>query len=66
MSKHRWGEPDREDPRLTLRVCIHCGMRRLTHHDPGRRPFVTFASKEGAAYHGEGTPKCFAIKATAA
>jgi ribosomal protein L32 len=57
-SRHRWGEPDRTDPRLTLRICAKCGMRKLTHHG-NMQSWVTYASRDGLAFHGENTPKCF-------
>jgi hypothetical protein len=61
--KHRWSDPDRTDPRCTLRVCLNpgCGMRKLTHHG-NRRSWRTYAAGDGVAYHGDGTPTCFGTK----
>jgi len=59
--RHSWGEPQRDDPRLTVRVCTKCGARKLTHHN-GNRHWISFASAEGLAFHGEKTPPCFPRK----
>lgn len=37
---HRWGDPSREE-RLTTRVCVHCGTKRLTIHE-GAIPETAF------------------------
>ena len=59
--RHRWGDPDREDPRLTVRICQHCGLRKLTHHG-NLRSWQTYCTAGGIAYHGNGTPICFGDK----
>jgi hypothetical protein len=37
--KHRWGEPARHRTK-TERVCLHCGLVKVTRHEPGRRPWL--------------------------
>jgi hypothetical protein len=32
--RHRWGEPIRFE-RKTERACIHCGIVKVTRHEPG-------------------------------
>lgn len=61
---HSWSDPDRTDPLLTVRTCRRCGMRRLTDKSRAAkgRYTIRFASADGLAYHGEGTPPCIMIK----
>lgn len=43
-TRHRWGEPLRET-HLTERVCRHCGMLKITHHDGGF-PWTEFRHRQ--------------------
>lgn len=51
---HRWGEPLREE-RLTTRVCVNCGLKRLTIHE-GQIPETAF-ERDGRRTKGA-TPPC--------
>jgi hypothetical protein len=39
MSRHRWSEPERDDPQCTVRICANCGMPQAdASQDHGRGP----------------------------
>jgi hypothetical protein len=59
---HKWGDPDREDHQLTVRVCGRCGMCKLTDKSRASEGHyvVRFAAPNGMPYHGERTPPCIA------
>lgn len=59
--KHRWGDPDRDDVHLSVRICATCGTRKLTHHESegGRAVhWTSFESAAGVGFHGDKTPPC--------
>jgi len=60
--RHRWGDPARY-PLKTERVCLRCGLIRVTRHDAGPTavPWVEFWNGDGRV-ETPATPKCEGIK----
>ena len=62
--RHRWGDPERPTPQLSMRVCKLCGMRKHTNHEhEGGRPvhWSTFHGADGQripGYSRKETPPC--------
>lgn len=55
--RHSWGPPYRQQYR-TERVCLNCGLVKVTRHEPGALPWVEFLYKGRRAECGGRTPEC--------
>ena len=60
---HRWSEPpERPSEHLSIRVCQHCGLRKLTHHEWNEH-WTTYEAPWGGRVvecdrNGPVTPRC--------
>lgn len=57
MARHQWSPPYRK-PYRTERVCLRCGMVRVTRHEPGQIPWPEYEWKGRRVDSGGRTPKC--------
>lgn len=59
VPRHSWGAPDRF-PNKTERVCVHCGVVRVTRHEGVRHWTEFWRGLERVASDGHGwrTPAC--------
>lgn len=55
--RHSWSPPYRTQYR-TERVCMNCGMVKVTRHEPGALPWQEFIHKGRRVESGGGTPEC--------
>lgn len=55
--RHLWGPPYRKIDR-TKRVCLNCGMVKITRHEPGVLPWIEFHHKGRRVESGGKTPEC--------
>lgn len=57
--KHRWGEPQRKDCHTTRRVCVACGLVKVSRHEPENNPqHWTEWERAGARFNSDKTPAC--------
>jgi hypothetical protein len=57
--RHCWPPAGAElrDVYITTRICLHCGIRRITHHEGGR-PWIEWQGADGVRLDVERTPAC--------
>lgn len=55
--RHSWSVPYRKSDR-TERVCLNCGMVKVTRHEPDVLPWQEFHHKGRRVDNGRGTPEC--------
>jgi hypothetical protein len=66
MSRHRWSPPIRSLYR-TERLCLKCGVLKVTHHDdPHSFPVTTWWLGKSQLYPSSGSPICRKAEARAA
>lgn len=57
--RHRWIERERLFDR-TRRQCLHCGLWKVTRHEPAARPqhWIEWYRADGRRVPGDATPAC--------
>lgn len=62
-ARHKWSEPSRPSALRTERICLRCGMIRVTRHDGGAQSLPWTEYYDGderldAGPGGKATPPC--------
>lgn len=60
--RHQWGEAMRYE-HSTTRMCLRCGLVKVTRHEPNVRPWVEFVRDCEPLGGSEGTPACEPVAA---
>lgn len=55
--RHQWSPPRRTEYR-TERVCLKCGLVKVTRHEPGARPWQEFERRRELLRGASKTPEC--------
>ncbi len=56
--KHSWSQPSRPNEHETHRACEHCGIIKVTRHEPGSFSWTEFLSDTGCKLYTTRTPEC--------
>ncbi len=58
--KHRWAEAVRDDPWTTRRVCVFCGLVKVTRHEPENDPqhWTEWERPQQGRFRSDKTPAC--------
>jgi hypothetical protein len=58
--KHEWGDPERlgEYAERTERICVLCGLVKITIHPPRGLPWREWRTRAGRTWQGVATPPC--------